>query len=63
MGALLAGISLASTEYRDAIVGRLKAIRDFPLLFFFVALAARIEWAGDFSLLAQDPICENWASP
>ncbi len=48
MGALLAGFSLASTEYRDAIAGRLTAIRDFLLLFFFVALAARIEWAGTF---------------
>jgi Kef-type K+ transport system membrane component KefB len=42
-GAFLAGFSLASTGYRDAITGRLAGIRDFLLLFFFVDLGARLE--------------------
>jgi Kef-type K+ transport system membrane component KefB len=42
-GAFLAGFSLASTGYRDAIAGRLAGIRDFLLLFFFLDLGARLE--------------------
>lgn len=34
-GAFLAGFSLASTAYRDAVNARLTGIRDFLLLFFF----------------------------
>ncbi len=51
MGALLAGVSLASTPYRDAIAGRLASIRDFLILFFFVALAARLDWSTAASAL------------
>jgi Kef-type K+ transport system membrane component KefB len=43
VGAFLAGISLASTPYRDAIGARLKAVRDFLLLFFFIDLGARMD--------------------
>jgi Kef-type K+ transport system membrane component KefB len=43
LGGLLAGISLASTPYREAIVARLSSLRDFLLLFFFVALGAQID--------------------
>jgi Kef-type K+ transport system membrane component KefB/Trk K+ transport system NAD-binding subunit len=43
VGAFLAGISLASTEYRDAIAARLVTLRDFLLLFFFIDLGARLE--------------------
>jgi len=43
VGAFLAGISLASTRYRDAIGSRLVSIRDFLLLFFFVDLGAHLD--------------------
>lgn len=43
MGGLLAGVSLASTPFRDAIAARLAPLRDFLLLFFFVALGSRVE--------------------
>ncbi|MFW6080419.1 MAG: cation:proton antiporter [Desulfosalsimonas sp.] len=44
LGAFLAGISLASSEYRDAIGARLTGLRDFLLLFFFIDLGARLDW-------------------
>lgn len=47
VGAFLAGISLASTNYREAIGARLVSIRDFLLLFFFVNLGSQL----DLSLL------------
>ncbi len=43
LGGLLAGISLASTEYRDAIASRLSSLRDFLLLFFFLALGTSLD--------------------
>jgi hypothetical protein len=49
-GAFLAGFSLASTAYRDAINARLTAIRDFLLLFFFIDLGAKL----DFSTLGGE---------
>ncbi|MDQ1833548.1 cation:proton antiporter [Massilia scottii] len=48
LGGLLAGVSLASTPFREAIVARLSSLRDFLLLFFFIALGSRL----DLSLLA-----------
>lgn len=42
-GAFLAGFSLASTPYRDAMSARLSGVRDFLLLFFFVDLGARLD--------------------
>ena len=39
----LSGGLLASTEYRDAIGGRLASLRDFLLLFFFIDLGARLD--------------------
>jgi predicted Kef-type K+ transport protein/Trk K+ transport system NAD-binding subunit len=44
VGAFLAGISLASTEFRDLLGARLTSLRDFLLLFFFITLGARLEW-------------------
>jgi Kef-type K+ transport system membrane component KefB len=44
-GAFLAGFSLASTQYRDAINARLTGVRDFMLLFFFVDLGAKLDFA------------------
>ena len=43
LGGLLAGISLASTPFREAIVSRLSSLRDFLLLFFFIALGAQLD--------------------
>ena len=43
LGALLAGVSLASTEYREAISSRLASLRDFLLLFFFINLGAGLQ--------------------
>ncbi|WP_047309389.1 cation:proton antiporter [Rhodopseudomonas palustris] len=43
VGGLLAGVSLASTPYRETIAARLAPLRDFLLLFFFIALGATLE--------------------
>ncbi|MBB4267678.1 cation:proton antiporter [Roseospira visakhapatnamensis] len=43
MGAFLAGVSLASTHYREAIGARLVSLRDFLLLFFFIHLGSGLE--------------------
>ncbi len=45
VGAFMAGVSLASTDYRDAIGARLTGLRDFLLLFFFIDLGARLDWS------------------
>ncbi|MDS1270708.1 cation:proton antiporter [Lipingzhangella sp. LS1_29] len=44
VGAFLAGISLATTSYRDALGARLVSLRDFLLLFFFLQLGAQLEF-------------------
>ena len=49
-GAFLAGFSLASTPYREAMNARLTGIRDFMLLFFFIDLGAKL----DFSTLGAE---------
>ena len=46
VGAFLAGTSLASTPYRDAISGRLSTLRDFMLVFFFIQLGTRFDLAS-----------------
>ncbi len=46
VGAFLAGVSLASTPYREAIGARLVSLRDFLLLFFFIDLGAGLELAA-----------------
>ena len=45
VGAFLAGVSLASTPFRDLIGARLTGLRDFLLLFFFIDLGARLDWS------------------
>ncbi len=45
VGAFLAGVSLASTTYRDSIGAHLISLRDFLLLFFFIDLGARLDWS------------------
>lgn len=44
VGAFLAGISLASTSYREAIGARLVSLRDVLILFFFIDLGATMEF-------------------
>ncbi len=43
VGGLLAGVALASTPYRETIGARLAPLRDFLLLFFFIALGATLD--------------------
>lgn len=43
VGAFLAGVSLASTPFREAIGSRLVSLRDFLLLFFFIDLGSRLD--------------------
>lgn len=50
LGGLLAGVSLASTPFREAMSTRLTSLRDFLLLFFFIALGAQL----DLGLLGAD---------
>jgi Kef-type K+ transport system membrane component KefB len=45
LGGLLAGVSLASSTFRDAVASRLASLRDFLLLFFFIGLGARLDLA------------------
>ena len=49
VGAFLAGVSIASTPYREQIAARLVSLRDFLLLFFFIELGATL----DLSLLGS----------
>lgn len=44
VGAFLAGVSLATTGYRESIGARLTSLRDFLLLFFFIDLGARLDF-------------------
>jgi Kef-type K+ transport system membrane component KefB len=46
VGAFLAGVSLASTPYREALAARLGSLRDFLLLFFFVDLGAYMDFGN-----------------
>jgi hypothetical protein len=43
VGAFLAGVSLASTQFREAVSTRLVSVRDFLLLFFFLTLGAGLD--------------------
>ncbi len=43
VGAFAAGVSLASSAYRDAVGSRMVSLRDFLLLFFFIDLGARLD--------------------
>lgn len=57
-GAFLAGFSLASTPYREAMSARLTGIRDFLLLFFFIDLGSKL----DFSTLGAELMPAFWLS-
>jgi len=43
VGALFAGVSLASAQYNQEIASRLKPLRDFFIVIFFIVLASSIE--------------------
>jgi Kef-type K+ transport system membrane component KefB len=43
LGGLLAGVSLASTQFRESIATRMAPLRDFLVLFFFIGLGARLD--------------------
>jgi Kef-type K+ transport system membrane component KefB len=44
VGALVAGVALAATPYRELIAMRLATLRDFLLLFFFVELGTQVSF-------------------
>lgn len=44
VGAFLAGISLASLPYSLEIIGRVKPLKDFFLVIFFVVLGLEVSW-------------------
>lgn len=46
IGALLAGVSLAISPYRHEIAARMRPLRDFFLLMFFVFLGTQMEFAN-----------------
>jgi len=43
VGAFVAGVALAATPYRAILAARLVSLRDFLLLFFFIALGVQID--------------------
>lgn len=43
IGAFAAGVSMASSEYKDLLGAKLVSLRDFLLLFFFVELGTRFD--------------------
>lgn len=49
VGAFLAGVTLASSPFKDLVSGRLTSLRDFLLLFFFVNLGSEL----DFSVIGE----------
>jgi len=46
VGAFLAGMSLASTVYREPLSSRLSTLRDFLLVFFFIDLGTQFDLAA-----------------
>ncbi|MDD4351755.1 MAG: cation:proton antiporter [Candidatus Gracilibacteria bacterium] len=52
IGALLAGVSLSMSPYRHEISSRIRPLRDFFLLMFFVFLGSQMEFSnfGNYSL-------------
>jgi voltage-gated potassium channel Kch len=49
IGALVAGISLASSKYSVEISARLRPLRDFFIVLFFILLGAHLEFTNIFS--------------
>lgn len=53
IGTLLAGISLASSSYRFEIISKIKSLRDFFIVMFFVLLGSHIEFGSIGTYLPQ----------
>jgi Kef-type K+ transport system membrane component KefB len=53
IGALAAGVTLASSPYRYEINAKMRLVRDFFIVMFFVLLGSRLSWEG---LGAQWPV-------
>lgn len=51
IGALAAGIALASSAYASEVASRLKPLRDFFIILFFVALGSRLELSNVLAVL------------
>jgi len=51
VGAFVAGVTLASTPYRESLSGRMVSLRDILLLFFFIQLGTSLEFAEAASQL------------
>lgn len=45
VGAFIAGFALASTPYRESLAASLTGLRDFLLLFFFIELGSKLDFA------------------
>lgn len=45
IGAFVAGVTLASSPYRESMSGRMISLRDILLLFFFIQLGSSLEFA------------------
>jgi hypothetical protein len=58
VGAFLVGMTLASSDYKDAISGRLVSLRDFLLLFFFVHLGTNV----DLALIGEQVVASIYLS-
>ncbi len=50
-GALLAGITLSASKFRHEIAARLKPLRDFFILLFFIILGAQMDFSSIGSLV------------
>jgi Kef-type K+ transport system membrane component KefB/Trk K+ transport system NAD-binding subunit len=58
VGAFLAGVALASTQFREIIGAKLVGVRDFTLLFFFIQLGSQLDVADTGSqVYAAMPLC------
>ena len=51
IGAFVAGVSLASTAYRESLSARMVSLRDVMLLFFFIELGASLTFSDAISQL------------
>lgn len=53
VGALVAGVSLASMNYSQEIASRLRPLRDFFIVVFFIALGAKLNFGGFGDIVLQ----------
>ena len=51
VGALVAGVALATSPYHFEISARMKVLRDFFIILFFVLLGSRLGWQGTVQVL------------